>query len=144
MTIQFGGLATGMDTSSIITQLMNIERNPVTRLEADKTWLNNRLSAYTELDSKLKSFADGIKNLNYRDTLLQRSAKQSSAEFLSTAVTKDALPGASYQVEVVSLAQVQKSVSSGFTSKTELLLRHGHAECHRRRHQSQHRDHRRK
>ena len=40
MSIQFGGLATGLDTSSIIDQLMNIERQPLARLEADKTWLN--------------------------------------------------------------------------------------------------------
>ena len=60
MTIQFGGLATGLDTSSIIDQLMNIERQPLTRLEADKTWLNNRLKAFTELDTRLKAFSDSI------------------------------------------------------------------------------------
>ena len=64
MTIQFGGLATGLDTSSIIDQLMNIERQPLARLEADKTSLNNRLKAFTELDTRLKSFSDTIKDLN--------------------------------------------------------------------------------
>lgn len=118
MTIQFGGLATGLDTSSIVEQLMNIERTPITRLEADKTWLNNRLSAFTELDTKLKSFADAIKNLNYRETLLKRSVTQSSEEFLSATVSREALPGTKYQVEVVSLAQVQKSVSKGVASDT--------------------------
>ena len=119
MTIQFGGLATGLETSSIVEQLMALEKQPITRLEADKTWLNNRLSAFTELDTKLKSFSDSIKNLNYRDTLLQRSVKQSSEEFLSASVSRAALPGTSYQVEVVSLAQVQKSVAtSGVASKS--------------------------
>jgi flagellar hook-associated protein 2 len=119
MTIQFGGLATGLDTNSIVEQLMNLERVPITRLEADKTWLNNRLSAFTELDTRMKSFADSIKNLNYRDTLLKRSVKQSSTEYLSANVSREALPGTSYQVEVVSLAQVQKSVAaSGVASKT--------------------------
>lgn len=122
MTIQFGGLATGLDTSTIIEQLMELERTPITRLEADQTWQNNRLEAYTELDTRLKSFADKIKNLNFSSTLLQRSVKQSSEEFLSTSVTSDAVTGASYQVEVVSLAQVQKSVSGGYADRSSALF----------------------
>lgn len=122
MTIQFGGLATGLDTSSIIDQLMNIERQPLARLEADKTWLNNRLKAFTELDTRLKSFSDTIKDLNYRDTLLKRSTTLGSEEFFTASASRDAMPGASYEVEVVSLARVQKSVSTGVASSTDLLF----------------------
>ena len=122
MSIQFGGLATGLDTSSIIDQLMNIERQPLTRLEADKTWLNNRLKAFTELDTRLKSFADSIKDLNYRDTLLKRSTTLGSEEFFTASASRDAVPGASYEVEVVSLARVQKSVSTGVASSSDPLF----------------------
>ena len=122
MTIQFGGLATGLDTKSIIDQLMNIERQPLARLEADKTWLNNRLKAFTELDTRLKGFADSIKDLNYRDTLLKRSTTLGSEEFFTASASRDAMPGASYEVEVVSLARVQKSVSGGVASSTDLLF----------------------
>lgn len=123
MTIQFGGLATGLETSSIIEQLMEIERTPITRLETDQTWLNNRLDAYKELDTKLKSFADKIKNLNFSSTLLQRTAKQSSSDYFSASVNSKAITGASYQVEVQSLAQVQKSVSAaGYADKTSTLF----------------------
>ena len=122
MSIQFGGLATGLDTSSIIDQLMNIERQPLTRLEADKTWLNNRLKAFTELDTRLKSFADSIKDLNDRDTLLKRSTTLGSEEFFTASASRDAVPGASYEVEVVSLARVQKSVSNGVASSSEALF----------------------
>ena len=122
MSIQFGGLATGLDTSSIIDQLMNIERQPLTRLEADKTWLNNRLKAFTELDTRLKAFSDSIKDLNYRDTLLKRSTTLGSEEFFTASASRDAVPGASYEVEVVSLARVQKSVSNGVASSSEALF----------------------
>lgn len=123
MTIQFGGLATGLETSSIIEQLMELERTPITRLETDQTWLNNRLDAFKELDTKLKDFADKIKNLNFSSTLLQRSVKQSSSEYLSASVNSKAITGASYQVEVQSLAQVQKSVStSGYADKTSAVF----------------------
>lgn len=123
MTIQFGGLATGLDTSNIIQQLMSLEQQPITRLQTDKSWLNNRLTAFTELDSKLKSFATSIKSLSDADTLLKRSVKKSSDEFLSATVSSKALAGTSYQVEVVSLAQVQKSVAqTGVASKTSATL----------------------
>ena len=122
MSIQFGGLATGLDTSSIIDQLMNIERQPLTRLEADKTWLNNRLKAFTELDTRLKAFSDSIKDLNYRDTLLKRSTTLGSEEFFTASASLDAMPGASYEVEVVSLARVQKSVSGGVASSSAPLF----------------------
>jgi len=123
MTIQFGGLASGLETSTIIEQLMELERTPVKRLETNKTSLNDRLTAFTELDTRLKSFADKIKNLNYSSTLLQRSAKLSSEEYLSASVNTKATTGANYQVEVVSLAQVQKSISvDGYASKTSSLL----------------------
>jgi len=113
MAIQFSGLASGMDTGSIITQLMNLERIPITRLEGDKTWMNNRLSAFTELDTKLKSFLDSISTLGDEDTLQQRTIKQSGEEHLSASVSSEALAGTSYAVEVVSLALAQKSVTAG-------------------------------
>ena len=122
MTIQFGGLATGLDTSSIIDQLMELERRPLSLLEKDKTWLNSRLQAFTELDTKLKSFADSITNLGDANTLLQRSIRQSSDALLTARVDSNAQAGASYQVEVVSLAQVQKSVSAGVASKTDAVF----------------------
>nr|WP_320009552.1 flagellar filament capping protein FliD [uncultured Desulfobulbus sp.] len=126
MTIQFGGLATGLNTSTIIEQLMEIERTPITRLEADQTWLNSRLEAYQELDTRLKSFSDGIKDLNYSSTLLQRSVKQSSESYLSASANANAVTGASYQVEVVSLAQVQKSVSeTGYADTSSALFGSG-------------------
>lgn len=101
MTIQFGGLASGLDTYNIIEQLMNVERMPITRLETDKTWLNNRLQAFSDLDAKLKSFTDSIKNLGDSDTLLKRSIKQSSEDYLTASVSSEALAGTSYQVEVL-------------------------------------------
>ncbi len=118
MVIQFGGLATGMDTNSIIDSLMSIEREPINNLEADKKWMNNRLTAFTNLDGKLHSFLDSIKDLGKADTLEKRSVNLSSKEYLQASVSSEALPGTSYQIEVQSLAQVQKSVSQGgFTSR---------------------------
>ena len=120
MTVSFGGLATGLDTNSIIDAIMGVERQPLARMETDKTWLNNRLSAFSELDSKLKSFQDSIADLGDPDVLQKHSVELSSTDYFTATVSSDALAGTRYQVEVLSIAQVQKSVSdSGFASKTD-------------------------
>ena len=117
MAITFGGLATGMDTNSIVDQLMAIERQPIDRLNTDKAWFQSRQAAYGAFDGKLKNFLSAIENLGSSEDLRKMSVSASNDEFVSATVDSDALPGASYQVEVVSLAQVQKNVSQGFMDK---------------------------
>lgn len=120
MAITFGGLATGLDTNNIITQLMNAERAPLVRLEADKTWMNNRLSAFTELDTRLKSFASAITNLGDKTQLQQKQVTTSSPDFLTATVSDTAILNTNYQVEVVTLAQVEKDYSdTGFASTVD-------------------------
>lgn len=118
MPITFGGLATGLDTESIVTELMTLERRPVERMEADKTWMTNRLAAYTAFDSMLSSFHSGIKNLDSADVLQTKKVTSSDEKYVSVTADVDAQAGANYQVEVVSLAQVQKSVSQGYADKS--------------------------
>ncbi len=118
MSITFGGLATGLDTNAIVEQLMEIERQPVNRLEKDKSWLTARQSAYGALDGKLQSLLTSAKNLSSSDDIRKKAVSVSSEEFFSVNAGSDALAGTNYQVEVVSLAQVQKNVTQGYVSKT--------------------------
>jgi len=118
MAITFGGLATGLDTNSIVKELMAIERFPIDRLNTDKAWFESKQAAYGAFDGKLKSFLSNIENLGSSEDLRKTSVAASTDEFLSVTASSDALPGASYQVEVVSLAQVQKNVSQGYADKT--------------------------
>jgi len=112
-TIQFSGLASGLDTGSIVEQLMEIERQPITSLESDKTWMESRLASFTELDGRLNFFKDYIQDLGDEDTLMQRTAQTSSEDYLSASASSEALAGTSYEIEVVSLARAQKSVTAG-------------------------------
>ena len=119
MTISFGGLATGLDTNSIINQLIAIESAPIARMEADKAWLNNRLAAFTEFDKLLNNFLDSAETLNNLDSYNKRTATADSEDFLKATASADAVPGVSYNVEIESLARVQKShTATGFASDT--------------------------
>lgn len=117
MSITFGGLATGLDTNTIVKELMALERRPLNTLEIDKAWFERRQTEYSSLDGKLKGFLSKIENLGSSDNLRQKKVTASNEDFLSVTASSEALPGSSYQVEVVSLAQVEKNVSQGYASK---------------------------
>ncbi len=131
MAIQFGGLATGLDTNSIVESLMQVERMPLERLNVDKTWQSNRLKALQEFDTKLKSFLGSVETLADREQYFKNTVTTSSDDFFTATATNDAPAGTNYQVQVESLAQVQKSYSNavdgsgddiGFSSREDAIL----------------------
>jgi len=123
-TISFGGLASGMDTESIVTELMKIEHRPIDRLEDDKEYFQSRLNAYSEFDAKLKNLATSLEDLDTADEFRSYEATAASDEFFSMDASSSAKPG-SYSVEVVQLAQVQKDVSNGYASSSEGIFTAG-------------------
>ncbi len=126
MTITFGGLATGLDTNAIIDGLMQVERLPLARLESDKIWLNSRLAAFKEFDGALNTFLTGVESLSDRDQYFQKTASYSSEDFFSATISEGALGNSQYNIEVQSLALVQKShVDSSFSSDTATIFSEG-------------------
>ncbi len=122
MSISFGGLATGMDTGSIIEQLMALEQAPITNLETDKTWLSNKLTAYQQFDSLLNAFQTSVSSLVDRDQYSQTTVTQSSSEFFTATTDGEALLNTNYNVEVIELAQREKRYTDGFASKTDKVF----------------------
>ncbi len=119
MPVTFGGLSTGLDTNVIVDELMQLERRPINTLQTDKAWFEKRQAAYATFDGKLESFLSKIENLGSTENLIQKKISASNDEYFSVTADSDALPGASYLVEVVSLAHVQKNVSQGYADKNE-------------------------
>ncbi len=118
--ITFGGLATGLPTDDIIEQLIAVERLPIDRLEAQKVDESERLGAYKQLDTRLKDLRDAVAAMNITSEVRAGSVQLSSEENL-TATSTGGTSG-SFDVAVVQLAQVQKSVSSGYSSSTDSVL----------------------
>ena len=110
MSISFGGLATGLDTTAIIESIMGVERRPIVRLEADKVYFNNRLNAFTDLNTRLTALLSNIETLASSTELQPRSATLSSADFISATVANTAATG-NYEIKAHALAQVEKLVS---------------------------------
>lgn len=117
--ITFGGLSTGLPTDDIVTQLMELERRPLDRLEAAKETEATRLKAYKQLDTRLDDLRKAVSSMNITSQVRSSSISLSSEDAF-TATSEGAASG-SYDVAVVQLAQVQKNVSAGVTSQTDPL-----------------------
>lgn len=117
MSITFGGLATGLDTNAIVSELMKIERLPIKRLKNDQSYFKSRLNVFSELDGKLQEFLAKAEAIDTSAELNSPSINTSTEDYLSATASGTADVG-SYQVTVVDLAQQQKDVSQGYADKT--------------------------
>lgn len=112
MAINFGGLATGLDTNAIIEKMMELQRQPVDRLQREKVYQNNRLAAFKSFDTKLKDLLAKVEALSTTDQVLANKATLGSEEYLGATVSASAVKG-TYAIEVVSLAKQEKEVAAG-------------------------------
>lgn len=124
MAINFGGLATGMDTNSLIEALMKAERRPIERLQDEKNFQNSRLNAFSGFDSRLKTLLMRFEGLDTANEVRAYKATATDTSFFSVSGSADALAG-NFQVQVKNLAQVQKDVSLGYASRSEALFGSG-------------------
>jgi len=114
MVISFGGLATGLDTNAIIKAIMDAERLPIDRMEKEKEYLSNRLEVFSQFDTKLDALSSSIGEMNDADKLGSYTTRSGSEDFFSLSVASSSLASkGTFQLEVVSLAQVEKDVSRG-------------------------------
>ncbi len=117
MAITFGGLATGLDTNALIKELMAAERRPIRRLEQDKSFFKSRINALGQFEEKLTGLLSKIQKLDSAADLQAKKATLSSESYL-TATPSSRAPQGNYQIEVLALAQAQKSASQGYTDKS--------------------------
>ncbi len=118
--ITFGGLATGLPTDNIIEELMALERQPLDRLAAQKVEESDRLAAFKQFDTRLKALHDAVGAMDITSEVRSGSIQLSSEDNL-TATSTGGTSG-DFDIAVVQLAQVQKSVSSGYASNMEAVL----------------------
>ncbi len=119
-TISFSGLATGIDTSSIVSQLMALERAPEKILTDQKTKMQGQASEYTKLSSLLKTLQSTLTAMNTVGTFAAKRVSVADGTVASATATASAL-AATHTLKVTSLAQSQTLVSnSGYASDTAL------------------------
>jgi len=99
-----GGLASGLDTEAIITQLMGVERRPRTRMVLQDTQAQSRQTQLKDVQAKLAAVRDAATAL--RDTTTwadTQSLSSSDAARVAVRTLGSAAPGAR-SIEVTRLA----------------------------------------
>lgn len=112
-TFRAGGLASGLDTNTIIDSLVQVQQAPITHLKAQQDALTMQVSALGDLASKLSALHDAAAALKSRGVLAL------SASTASTAFSATALGGGTagrYAVQVQALATAAKAKSASFGS----------------------------
>jgi len=126
-TYSISGLASGLDWSTMISQLVELQRRPITLLEGNKATLSEKKTAWGEVNTmllSLKTAAGSLNSLNdfnlYKPSATVSGTSRSVGDLMSFAVGTNASEG-TYDITVTQLAKAQKLVSGGFGSTTEAL-----------------------
>ena len=108
------GIGSGLDIAGIVQSLVAAEGQPVeTRIAQQEARAQAKLSAFGSLKSALSDFRDKLDTMRTLDTFLSRRASSGNEDYFTVSAGTSALP-ASYDLEVVQLAQAQKLTSGAF------------------------------
>lgn len=104
-TITFGGLATGLDTDKIITQLVALERQRgIGELETQQTDANTRQIALQSFTGKITAFLTAVDKLKTSDNFLLRQGTSSDESVLTVEAETGAQTGTT-TIDVANLAR---------------------------------------
>ncbi len=118
------GIGSGLDVNSIVTQLVAIERRPITLLQQQATSVQSKLSIYGQLQSKLSALRDAAAALGQSGTWGQTLG--ASSDPASVGVTTGAATRAgSYQVQVTALAAAQSNATAARYASVDAVLGEG-------------------
>ncbi len=118
--ISFSGLASGLDTASLIDQLVSIERSGATAPSTKKSHLESQKSIVNSLSSALSSLATAARGLDLDSEVKPRAAAVSDSR-VTVAASAGASPGVQ-DVRVKSLAAAQVTQSRAFSSSAAGVL----------------------
>ena len=110
MTIRIGGLASGIDTDSMVQKLMQAHRIPLTKLTQKKQTFEWQRDAYRELNTKLTAFRNNsLFNMKLESHVAPKKATVAGG---STAVQVSASPNAQAGSVVLDVQSLAKAASN--------------------------------
>ncbi len=120
MAVQFGGLVSGMDTNSMISQLVSLEKIPINKLNNKKATIQTDIRTIGTLSTKLKTLEEATKGLaTARDFVAHKTTSTNEAAVKVT--TSAGASASNYDVEVSQLAGPAKMRSGAFASASDVM-----------------------
>ena len=114
--ISFSGLSTGIDTASMIDQLVSLERVNINQMNQRKSNYQSQISIVRNLNSKLQTLQTRAKDLDTLEEFLAYESSTSDEDAIGISATGKANPG-SYSIAVENLATAERRYSKGFSAE---------------------------
>lgn len=105
--MRVGGLASGMDTDSIVKDMMKIQKMPLDKLMQQKTFTEWQQEATRDTNLSMTNLRTSASNLRLQSSFNSYSATSPTPNSFTVATTANAMSG-SYQVQVTSVASAAK------------------------------------
>lgn len=110
-TISSLGIGSGLDSASIVSQLMAIERRPLTALDTKEASFSAQISAFGSIKSRLSDLQSAAAKLADPNELAGYATTVGDEDVISSTAGTFARAG-SYTIDVVQTAKAQKSFSA--------------------------------
>jgi flagellar hook-associated protein 2 len=111
------GIFSGIDSASIIQQLMQLEARPKQQIQGRIVQLQAQLAAYLDINTRLSALRTAAKAFRESQIFRTRSATSSNADVL-TATAGPTSANGTYQFIVDRLVSTQQVLSRGFVDST--------------------------
>jgi flagellar hook-associated protein 2 len=105
-SISSSGIGSGLDVASIIKQLMEVEKQPLTALNTKETGYQSKLTVFGTLKSAVASLQSSARALKSTTLYNSMSAKPTDTAVFSASANTAATAG-TYSIQVVTRAQTQ-------------------------------------
>ncbi|MBC7454175.1 MAG: flagellar filament capping protein FliD [Massilia sp.] len=115
MGLSSAGIGSNLDVEGIITKLMSVERQPLTKLARQEASYQAKLSGFGTLKGALSQFQTAVRGLADVSKFQGVSVSAADATIATASATSSAAAG-TYALKVTQLAQAQKLVAAGTAS----------------------------
>ncbi|MDK2902921.1 MAG: flagellar hook-associated protein 2 [Clostridiales bacterium] len=120
-TFRVSGLASGIDTESIVKQLMTVERLPLDRLKQNRQIMEWTQEAYRNINSALLAFRNQVSGMRLQGSFIANKTT-SSNESVATATASGSATGSVYDININQLASSARAISTDGISNLKNVL----------------------
>lgn len=104
-----------LDVGSIVSQLMQVERQPMQSIEKTLSGIQTQLSSWGKVQSALSTLQDAARALGQKDTWTAATASSGDTDIVQVTAASGALAG-SWSIEVLALAGRQTVAGAALAS----------------------------
>ncbi len=122
--LSVGGLATGIDTKSLVSSLMSLERLPEKLLTAQQTAAQKQIDAFNLFSTSLTNLKGVVAGMNTAASFQSLNASVSDATVMTASASGSVSTGV-HTIAVTSLATFERQLSNGYSSASDLNFNTG-------------------